>query len=243
MNKNIILNTTREKEIDKILQDGIDKSLLYLKTLNTTKLHNTIQYRNMTFNKRNYMSINNSNYNRNIPLKENNTHPIQIKKFNTLSIRPKSSSIYKKKKLKKKVHDYQVEYNKKKDELEEYKKQLVQERIRQNKLLKEMNAKSKKEEELKQIEENTHLLKKNSEELISKIQRSEKIREEQKKLIDELLKEYNALINELRNNPNVEIINKYSELESEAGYLKTEDNIKKVRKVKKKLSKNKIKKK
>ena len=34
MNSNFIINNSQENEIDKILQEGIDKSLLYMKTLN-----------------------------------------------------------------------------------------------------------------------------------------------------------------------------------------------------------------
>ena len=99
-----------------------------------------------------------------------------------------------------------------------------------------MNSKIKKEEEFKQIEENNNIIKNNTEELILKIQRSEKLREEQSKIIDGLLKEYNTMIKELRNNPNVEIINKYRELESEAENLKNKDNVKNQRKKGKKKS-------
>ena len=80
-----------------------------------------------------------------------------------------------------------MEYNKKKYELDKYKNQLIQERIKQNKLQKEMNSTIKKEEEFKKIEENNNIINNNSEELILKMQRSEKIREEQSKIIDELL--------------------------------------------------------
>ena len=144
---------------------------------------------------------------------------------------PKYQSTNKIKKIKKQnILDYQLEYNKKKEELEKYKSQLIQERIKQNKLQKEMNSKIKKEEEFKQIEENNNTIKNNTQELILKIQRSEQIREEQSKIIDGLLKQYNSMIKELRNNPNVEIINKYRELESEAENLKNEGNAKNPRK-------------
>ena len=206
MNSNYKLNNFQENEIDKILQDGIDKSLSYINSFNMNNSKNNIQFSNKTFNNQNYTNFNNSNYNNIFPTNDNqNLQPIQIKKFNTLKIKPKSKSINRKKRIKKKnnILDYQIEYNKKKDELEKYKNQLIQERIKQNKLQKEMNSKTKKEEEFKKLEENTNLIKNNSEELISKIQRSEKIREEQSKLIDELLKEYNSMINTLRNNPGV----------------------------------------
>ena len=142
---------------------------------------------------------------------------------------PKSKSNIKIKKINKKqqhILDYQLEYNKKKYELDKYKNQLIQERIKQNQLQKEMNSKIKKEEEFKKIEENNNIINNNSEELILKIQRSEKIREEQSKIIDELLKQYNEMIKALRNNPGVEILNKYRELESESENLKNEGNIK-----------------
>ena len=71
-----------------------------------------------------------------------------------------------------------------------------------------------------------------------KIKRSESIREEQTKLIDDLLNEYNSMIKALKNNPGVEILNKYSELELEAQKLKNEGEPKiEKRKVKKKISK------
>ena len=99
-----------------------------------------------------------------------------------------------------------------------------------------MNSKVRKEEEFKKIEKENNDLQNNSDELILKIQRSEKIREEQSILIDRLLKEYNSLISALRNNPGVEIINKYKELESEAEILRNEED-KKEEKKKGKLNK------
>ena len=105
-----------------------------------------------------------------------------------------------------------------------------------------MNSKIRKEEEYKKIEDYNNTIKNNSDELISRIQRSEKIREEQSKIIEGLLKEYNSMIKALRNNPGVEIINKYNELELEAEKLKKEGEVKIERKKgKKKLSKKKSK--
>ena len=118
--------------------------------------------------------------------------------------------------------DYQVEYNKKREELEKCKNDLIQERIKQNKLQKEMSIKLKKEKEFNKLEENDNTIEKNSEDLIFKIQQSERIREEQTKIIERLLTEYNFMINKLRRNPNIEIVNKYDELKLEADSLKNE---------------------
>ena len=98
-----------------------------------------------------------------------------------------------------------------------------------------MNSKSRKEEELKKIEENNNVIKNNAEELLLKLKRSEKIREEQSKIIKGLLKEYNLLIKELRNHSDVEIINKYKELESEAENLEEGGEMKIEKKKKKKF--------
>ena len=252
MNLNSITNS-QENEIDKILQDGIDKSLLYIQSLNTSNPNEIPKYstvplhksktrthpnkKNSTFNKKRTLSKNkntNNNSKKTIrPLSVTHKN-IKIQSLKNTKILPKYQSTNKIKK--RNILDYQLEYNKKKEELEKYKSQLIQERIKQNKLQKEMNSKIKKEEEFKQIEENNKNIKNNTEELILKIQRSEKIREEQSKIIDGLLKQYNSMIKELRNNPNVEIINKYRELEYEAENLKKEGNAKNSKKKGKKRS-------
>ena len=194
-------------------------------------------------------NISNIHYNSTTSLNENQNQkfqPIQPIKRNsqttTIKSKAKSKSNDRKKKIKRKTNilDYQSEYNKKKDELEKYKKQLIQERIKQNKLQKELSSKYKKEEEFKKIEERNSAIESKSEELIMKIKRSDSIREEQSKVIDELLNEYNSMIKALKNNPGVEILNKYSELELEAQKLKNEGEPKiEKRKVKKKNSKKK----
>ena len=261
MNSNYI-NNIQEIEIDKILQDGIDKSLLYIQSLNTTNNSNIPNFtkKNSTVpvNKQKIKNRTTKNSNRNTFNKKRTLSKTNIKKntfpltliepnnnnynnnntYNNTKLNKRAKSNNKVKKIRKiNIFDYQLEYNKKKEELEMYKKQLIQERIKQNKLKKEINSKSKKEEEFKKLEENNNTIKNNSDELILKIQRSEKLREEQAKLIDGLLKEYNNMINALRNNPDVEIINKYRELESEAENLKNEGNIQKDKKKKKKTFK------
>ena len=64
MNSNFIINNSQENEIDKILQEGIDKSLSYMKTLNmnnsnefnaytTTPISQTTKnLKSQTFNKK-----------------------------------------------------------------------------------------------------------------------------------------------------------------------------------------------
>ena len=250
MNSYIIINNSQEKEIDKILQEGIDKSLLYRQTLQMNNSNELPKYSTVPLpgvNNRTYSKKNTFNKKRKISKnKEQNLSSLSSTGKNTLpnNIKIRSKSINKSKTIKKKsqIFDYQLEYNKKKEELEKYKAQLVQERIKQNKLQREMNSKVRKEEEFKKIEKENNNLQNNSDELILKIQRSEKIREEQSILIDRLLKEYNSLISALRNNPGVEIINKYKELESEAESLRNEED-KKEEKKKRKLNKKAYKKK
>jgi hypothetical protein len=263
------INNIQENEIDKILQDGIDKSLKYIQSLNNTNSNKTYSGEintssnliqkyatapiNQTkikrrtaknsnrskskgknkniFNKKRSLSKNNikkNNYNYNYSFPLSHIEPNDNNKTNNnpkLIKRAKSINKIKGKKKLNNILDYQLEYNRKRDELEKYKKLLIQERIKQNKLQKEMNSKSKKEEEFRKLEENSLNIKNNSDELILKIQRSEKLREEQAKIIDGLLKEYNSMIKALRNNPDVEIVNKYGELESEAEKLKKEGNM------------------
>jgi hypothetical protein len=254
MNSNIVINNSQEKEINKILQDGIDKSLLYIQSLNVPNSNESFKYSTQPkkIKSNTIQNISNNKKLRKVnTLKKNskqNLRPLSvseknIQKYYSTMPRQKSKSNNKIKTLKKKsrVFDYQLEYKKKKEELEKYKNELIQERIKQNKLQKEMNSKIKKEEEYKKIEDFNNTIKKNSDDLILKIQRSEKIREEQSKIIEGLLKEYNSMIKSLRNNPGVEIINKYNELEIEAEQLKYEGEIKNQnKKKKKKLSKKKI---
>ena len=253
MNSNSIINNTQEKEINKILQEGIDKSLLYIQSLNVPNSFDSYKYstqpnndkssiqnktRTKKFRKTNTLKKNSKQKLRPLSATEKN-----IQNYYSTMPKLKSKSNNKNKKIKKKsrVFDYQEEYNKKKEELEKYKNELIQERIKQNKLQKEMNSKMKKEEEYKKIEDFNNTIKNNSDELIVKIQRSEKIREEQSKIIEGLLKEYNSMIKALRNNPGVEIINKYNELETEAEQLKNEGSIKNEnKKRKKRLSKKKL---
>ena len=250
MNSYIIINNSQEKEIDKILQEGIDKSLLYRQTLQMNNSNELPKYSTVPLpgvNNRTYSKKNTFNKKRKISKnKEQNLSSLSSTGKNTFpnNTKIRSKSINKSKTIKKKsqIFDYQLEYNKKKEELEKYKAQLVQERIKQNKLQREMNSKVRKEEEFKKIEKENNDLQNNSDELILKIQRSEKIREEQSILIDRLLKEYNSLISALRNNPGVEIINKYKELESEAESLRNEED-KKEEKKKRKLNKKAYKKK
>ena len=164
---------------------------------------------------------------------------IKFKPFSKsqISLRPNSASKLIKKKKKLNAFDYQVEYNKKTEELEKCKNELIQERIKQNKLKNDIGTKSKKEKEFKKLEEDNNLIEKNSEDLILKIQQNERIREEQTKIIDRLLEEYNCLIKELRRNPNVEVINKYDELKLEADSLRQEKSKKINNKLKKKVNK------
>ena len=253
MNSNSIINNTQEKEINKILQEGIDKSLLYIQSLNVPNSIDSYKYSTQPNNDKS--SIHNKTrtkkFRKTNTLKKNSKQKLRplsateknIQKYYSTMPKLKSKSNNKNKKIKKKtrVFDYQEEYNKKKEELEKYKNELIQERIKQNKLQKEMNSKMKKEEEYKKIEDFNNTIKNNSDELILKIQRSEKIREEQSKIIEGLLKEYNSMIKALRNNPGVEIINKYNELETEAEQLKNEGSIKNEnKKRKKRLSKKKL---
>lgn len=261
MNSNYRMNNSQENEIDKILQDGIDKSLQYMKQLdiNNTNPSYFPQYSHQSQSQSystsilpNYTDNNISNINRNSTTSLNDNQntkfpPMQpikrnseTRKIGKIMSKTKTKSNERKNKSKRKTNilDYQSEYNKKRDELEKYKKQLIQERIKQNKLQRELSSKYKKEEEFKKIEERNSAIESKSEELIMKLKRSESIREDQSKVIDELLNEYNSMIKALKNNPGVEILNKYSELELEAEKLKNEGEPKiEKRKAKKKISK------
>ena len=247
MKNNLIINDSQEKEINKILQDGIDKSLLYINSLNLTNLTNfsrsTKNLKEKTKTKI-YSKTTNPSENR-IFWKNSKTNFLtkKIKEFkpftkSQLYLKSKSINNTMKLKTKKEGFIFQNKYNKKKEELEKLKNELIQERIRQNKLQKEMNSKIKKEKEFNKLEEKDNMIEKNSEDLFLKIQQSEKIREEQTKIIERLLSEYNFMINQLRRNPNIEIINKYEELKLEADNLKKEGmKVTKKKKVSKKFIK------
>ena len=247
MKNNLITYESQENEINKILQEGIDKSLLYINSFSSSNLNKfSKSSKNLTYKRTNKKSRTDYFTKNKIIIKNRskNENPILQKKiefnpfsFSQINLKPKS--LNKTMKPRKKMNEfyYQIEYNKKREELEKYKNDLIQERIKQNKLQKEMNIKIKKEKEFNKLEENDNLIEKNSEDLILKIQQRERIREEQTKIIERLLSEYNFMINKLRRNPNIEIVNKYEELKLEADNLKNEGlTITK----KKKLNKKKI---
>ena len=246
-NSNFIISNSQETEINKILQDGIDKSLLYIQSFNTNTTSSNLNANTYPFIKSNTSKISNfsdglSKISKRAKNSAKNIRPltgfekkISTTKFNNSTLK-KSKSNNKIRTMSKKgnILDYQYEYNKKKEELAKVKGVLIQERIKYNKLKKEMDSKSRKEEEFKKLEENNRIIKKNTEDLILKIQRGERIRMEQSNIIEGLLREYNAMINELRNMPGVEIVNKFKELEDEAEQLKIESNGKKKEKKKSK---------
>ena len=245
MKNNLITNEYQENEINKILQDGIDKSLLYINTFNTSNFRNFSKSSKLLTNKKNEEKISNSLYNntyfQNLPKDNNNSQKIKIGFIpltkSQLNIKSKSLNKTLKPYNKKNLAYYQIEYNRKREELENSKNELIKERIKQNKLQNDMRIRLKKEKEFNKIEENDNMIQKNSEDLILRIQQSERIREEQTKIIERLLSEYNFMINKLRKNPNIEIVNKYEELKLEADNLKNEGlTITK----KKKLNKKKI---
>ena len=245
MKNNLITNEYQENEINKILQDGIDKSLLYINSFNTSNFRNFSKSSKLLTNKKNDEKISNSLYNntyfKNLPKDNNNSQKIKIGFIpltkSQLNIKSKSLNKTLKHYNKKNLAYYQIEYNKKREELENSKNELIKERIKQNKLQNDMRIRLKKEKEFNKIEENDNIIQKNSEDLILRIQQSERIREEQTKIIERLLSEYNFMINKLRKNPNIEIVNKYEELKLEADNLKNEGlTITK----KKKLNKKKI---
>ena len=230
MKNNLITNEYQENEINKILQDGIDKSLLYINSFNTSNFRNFSKSSKLLTNKKNEEKISNSLYNstyfQNLPKDNNNSQKIKIGFIpltkSQLNIKSKSLNKILKPYNKKNLAYYQIEYNKKREELENSKNELIKERIKQNKLQNDMRIRLKKEKEFNKIEENDNMIQKNSEDLILRIQQSERIREEQTKIIERLLSEYNFMINKLRRNPNIEIVNKYEELKLEADNLKNE---------------------
>jgi len=230
MKNNLITNEYQENEINKILQDGIDKSLLYINSFNTSNFRNFSKSSKLLTNKKNEEKISNSLYNntyfQNLPKDNNNSQKIKIGFIpltkSQLNIKSKSLNKTLKHYNKKNLAYYQIEYNKKREELENSKNELIKERIKQNKLQNDMRIRLKKEKEFNKIEENDNIIQKNSEDLILRIQQSERIREEQTKIIERLLSEYNFMINKLRRNPNIEIVNKYEELKLEADNLKNE---------------------
>ncbi len=230
MKNNLITNEYQENEINKILQDGIDKSLLYINSFNTSNFRNFSKSSKLLTNKKIDEKISNSLYNntyfQNLPKDNNNSQKIKIGFIpltkSQLNIKSKSLNKTLKPYNKKNLAYYQIEYNKKREELENSKNELIKERIKQNKLQNDMRIRLKKEKEFNKIEENDNMIQKNSEDLILRIQQSERIREEQTKIIERLLSEYNFMINKLRRNPNIEIVNKYEELKLEADNLKNE---------------------
>ena len=230
MKNNLITNEYQENEINKILQDGIDKSLLYINSFNTSNFRNFSKSSKLLTNKKNEEKISNSLYNntyfQNLPKYNNNSQKIKIGFIpltkSQLNIKSKSLNKTLKHYNKKNLAYYQIEYNRKREELENSKNELIKERIKQNKLQNDMRIRLKKEKEFNKIEENDNIIQKNSEDLILRIQQSERIREEQTKIIERLLSEYNFMINKLRRNPNIEIVNKYEELKLEADNLKNE---------------------
>ena len=230
MKNNLITNEYQENEINKILQDGIDKSLLYINSFNTSNFRNFSKSSKLLTNKKIDEKISNSLYNntyfQNLPKDNNNSQKIKIGFIpltkSQLNIKSKSLNKTLKHYNKKNLAYYQIEYNRKREELENSKNELIKERIKQNKLQNDMRIRLKKEKEFNKIEENDNMIQKNSEDLILRIQQSERIREEQTKIIERLLSEYNFMINKLRRNPNIEIVNKYEELKLEADNLKNE---------------------
>ena len=230
MKNNLITNEYQENEINKILQDGIDKSLLYINSFNTSNFRNFSKSSKLLTNKKNDEKISNSLYNntyfQNLPKDNNNSQKIKIGFIpltkSQLNIKSKSLNKTLNHYNKKNLAYYQIEYNRKREELENSKNELIKERIKQNKLQNDMRIRLKKEKEFNKIEENDNMIQKNSEDLILRIQQSERIREEQTKIIERLLSEYNFMINKLRRNPNIEIVNKYEELKLEADNLKNE---------------------
>jgi len=228
MNSNYVPLYSKESEIDKIIQEGIDNSLLYISAIRK-KVSKTKKTKKNNSKTKNLYHSNKTIYSNEISKKMN---------LSICSQRPKSVNRTKIVKKSSHIFDYQFEYNIKKEELQKYKNQLIKERIRQNKLKKEIGSKLRKEEEFQKIEENNQMIKNSSEQLILKIQRSEKIREEQAKIIEGLIKEYKDIIKILRNNPDVEILNKYKELKSESEELNFQNTGKK--RLKKRLSKKKF---
>ena len=252
MRCNLITYESQENEINKILQEGIDKSLLYINSFKMTSNYNNFSQSaknlsNKSNNKNFSKTVNSTNkkiifknpskiINKSIKTKT------EFKPLSKKQLNGSSKSLNKTFKIRKKMKefDYQIEYNKKREELEKCKNELIKERIKQNKLQKEMNIKMKKEKEFNKLEEKDNLVEKNSEDLILKIQNSERIREEQTKIIERLLSEYNFMINKLRRNPNIEILNKYDELKMEADNLKNEGmNISRKKITNKRIIKNK----
>ena len=117
MNSDFI-NNYKENEIDKILQDGIDKSLLYIQSLNMNNSNPFPKYQTISKNKSKIK--NNSNKNKANSFSKNNKtknmRPLSFTQKNHEKIKklnPKSNSKIKKV-YKKHILDYQLEYNKKK---------------------------------------------------------------------------------------------------------------------------------
>ena len=138
--KNNLTNEYQENEINKILQDGIDKSLLYINSFNTSNFRNFSKSSKLLTNKKNEEKISN-----------NNSQKIKIGFIpltkSQLNIKSRSLNKTLKHYNKKNLAYYQIEYNKKREELENSKNELIKERIKQNKLQNDMRIRLKKEKE------------------------------------------------------------------------------------------------
>ena len=196
------------------------------KSINTLNRENNVS--NFYTNKSNNFNINRSISNNNSLINNDNNNLMNSNSRFTYCIESEDSDEKPRKRRKKtkssiKVKhivknddiDYQEEYEKVRKELEKYKNQLVQERIKENMLKRQVGIKSKKEGELKALDSKKKKLKDKSNEILYKLERSEKLRNEQKCVLNELINEYNMLLNILKSNPDVEITSKLSELENE----------------------------
>lgn len=111
--------------------------------------------------------------------------------------------------------DYEEEIEKKRLELEKYKTMLVKERIKENNLKKQVDIKKKKEGQLRELDGKIGELKDKKNEILYKIDRSERLRGEQKCVLDGLIAEYNELLRILNTTPDLEISHKINDLVKE----------------------------
>ena len=186
----------------------------YSSNFNTNKSSNNINHdirknNNIINNDYNILMNSNSRLTYYIESDDSDEKPIKRKKKKTKSS-TKTKSIVKNDNI-----DYQEEYEKIRKELDKYKNQLVQERIKENMLKRQVGIKSKKEGELKALDDKKKKLKDKSNEIMYKLERSEKLRKEQQIVLNELIQEYNMLLNILKSSPDVEISNRLCELENE----------------------------
>ncbi len=112
MNSNSIINNTQEKEINKILQEGIDKSLLYIQSLNVPNSIDSYKYSTQPNNDKS--SIHNKTrtkkFQKTNTLKKNSKQKLRplsateknIQKYYSTMPKLKSKSNNKNKKIKKK---------------------------------------------------------------------------------------------------------------------------------------------